>query len=205
MTKHRFTEEVDTYSILILHLGNYRASNRELPTGFDFVGPEQRPSIRAQEKQRLQTVFDDWDVPYCGRLPGWRIDSPVYVAHRLALVGGVYVCDQNEFDNDPARGQLHYAFMDPKFQGLGIYSVIFREAVRRANEWGLQVLYLNSDRYMLPEVYLRWGAQPWKTITKRNRMTGTTVGRWSQMLYPPLRRMRRRIRLAWQMWREPCR
>ena len=57
-----------------------------------------------------------------------------------------------------------------------------RTAVERAGSWGLEGLYLNSDRHMLPEVYERWGARPWRIITKP-----------SQKLLPRLKRFCGRV------------
>jgi GNAT superfamily N-acetyltransferase len=186
----RFTEPVDTYTVLILNFDDYRGTSRELPNGFRFIDEPTRAMMRAQEKKILQQLFEDWDIPFFGKLRGWRADSPIFVAYNNRLIGGVYLCAQNEFDVDPARGQLHYAFMDLEFQGLGIYSVIFREAVERAQHWGLRALFLNSDRYLLPEVYLRWGAQAWRTIVKPSRLPQNELGHALRIIYAPLRRLR---------------
>ena len=49
---------------------------------------------------------------------------------------------------------------------------IEKAIVEKAKEWGLGGLVLNSDRHLLPEVYLRWGAEPWKRLPKpRQRRT----------------------------------
>lgn len=185
MTQPRFTQEVDTYTILTLRLEDYKTSKRQLPAGFKLSG--RLDQLRTQEKRLLQELFEDWRVPFSNRLPGFREDSPIFVVQGEQLVGGAFVCDKNEFDADPSRGQLHYAFIDPTFQGMGIYSVIFREAVNRALGWGLQELYLNSDRYMLPEVYLRWGARSWRVVRKPSRLPRNAFGE-------VLRQIRRRAR-----------
>lgn len=199
MSSRRFTEEIDTYIVLRLRLDEYHASSRNLPPGFELVQTGDYAKLRKQEKKLLQQLFDDWEIPYCRKLPGWRADSPIFVAHGNELVGGAHVCIQNEFDAEPTRGQLHYAFMDPRFQGQGIYSVIFRESVARARAWGLTELYLNSDRYMLPEVYLRWGAVPWKTIEKASRLPLRI-----QAAVEPLRGLRKFLLRAWQVQFPPC-
>ncbi len=197
MTELGFTEQMDVYVVLVLDLSEYSGSSRVLPEGFELAGSERHEAMRQQEKKLLQEKFDDWEIPYCARLRGWRDDSPIYVASGDKLVGGVYLCDQNEFDAVPMRGQLHYAFMDAQFQGLGIYSVIFREAVRRADAWGLKELYLNSDRFMLPQVYMRWGAKPWKEIRKPSRWPRAGLGQF-------FRTARRAMRNMWQTMFSPC-
>ncbi len=90
-------------------------------------------------------------------------------------MGGVFVCDRNEFDDDPRWGQVHYAFLRHDHRGRGLYSALFRRAVELAASWGLEGLVINSDREILPEVYLRWGAVFWKTIPRKPapRPTGT--------------------------------
>ena len=171
MKSKKFIEEMDEYVLLKLNLDNYVPSKRSLPPGYKLVGSTIRSKIRRQERKWLQYYFADWDIPYCGKLPGWREDSPIYVMNGDELVAGVYLCDKNEFDEDPACGQLHYAFVAPRHRGLGIYSVVFREAIRRAQAWGLQSLYLNSDRHLLPEIYIKWGAVPLARIKKQKRLT----------------------------------
>ncbi len=197
MTDRRFSAEIDTYVVLLLDLNEYRATSRAPLDGFEIAGAERCQALRKQEKIMLKDKFEDWEIPYCARLRGWRSDSPIYVAHGEELVGGVYLCDKNEFDEDPARGQLHYAFINSRFQGMGIYSMIFREAVRRADTWGLKGLYLNSDRHLLPDVYLRWGAKPWKEVKKPSRLPYNAIG-------GILRAVRRRLVSIKWMWFNPC-
>ncbi|MBI5303624.1 MAG: hypothetical protein HY868_15925 [Chloroflexi bacterium] len=199
--KKRFTEEVETYTVLILQLDEYKGSARNLPNGFEILSFEKHDLVRAQEKRILQELFDDWAIPYCGKLRGWRVDSPVFVVQGNRLVGGVYLCVGNEFDEDSQQGQLHYAFMDPAFRGQGIYSVIFGGAVKCARVWGLRTLYLNSDRYMLPEVYLRWGAKPYKVISKTSRWSQNRILR---PVRPYLRALGRQLRLVAQWIKPPC-
>ncbi len=161
-----FTAEIGEYVVLRLELEAFRGSARQLPAGFQMADPAVRVALTHQEKTLLQRYFRHWKGPHRGRLKGWRADSPILVTKDGNLVAGVYLCVANEFDGDPAWGQLHYAFMEPACKGQGIYSVMFREAVERARRWGLRGLYLNSDRHQLPEVYERWGAVPWKRIAK---------------------------------------
>ena len=56
--------------------------------------------------------------------------------------------------------------VDPDYRGKGLYRLLFREAVRKAREWNLEGLYVNSDRHLLPEMYERWGAEPYRRIQK---------------------------------------
>jgi GNAT superfamily N-acetyltransferase len=167
--EQNFSAEIDDYIVLKLVLTEYKGSQRSLPPGFEVADANVRSEIRDEEMRLLKLYFRNWRAPYYRRLKGWKDDSPIFVLKGDRLVGGVYLCDKNEFDDDPKWGQLHYAFMDPEYKGLGIYSVIFRTAVKRAQSWGLEGLYLNSDRYVLPEVYERWGAVHWKKIRKKRR------------------------------------
>lgn len=204
MPTQHFTEEIDVYTVLILKLSDYMDSQRPLPDGFQLARPDQYQALRRQEKHALQQIFDDWDIPYCHKMPGWRSDSSIFLISGDQLVGGLYLCGQNEFHESPQFGQLHYAFLLPKFQGLGLYRSLFREAVNRATVWGLTHVYLNSDRYLLPEVYVRWGAQPYKKISKpapRLRVGRYQAPDWA---YRILRLARRKIRLAVKSQGSPC-
>ena len=191
MKHKRFTEEIDKYTVLILRISEFEQPSRILPEGFVFLSPEGYSLIRRQEKSLLRQVFDDWDIPYYGKIAGLRHDSRILVVSQDRLVGGLYVCEKNEFDNKKDRGQLHYAFMDPNFRGLGIYSVIFSEAVKRATAWGLEELYLNSDRYLLPEVYMRWGAKVYTVIEKSKRAPHWANKGW---LFQQIRHLRKSMR-----------
>ncbi|MEE9125787.1 MAG: GNAT family N-acetyltransferase [Planctomycetota bacterium] len=161
-----FTAEVGEYVVLKLPLADYTGTRRVLPPDFQLVETPVGPEFSADEKRLLKMYFRSWMTPYRRRLPGYRDDSPIYVVEDGRLVAGVYLCDKNEFDDDREWGQLHYAFADPSVAGRGIYSVIFRTAVERAVSWGLKGLYLNSDRHLLPDVYERWGARYWRTVSK---------------------------------------
>lgn len=197
MMSKRFTEPVDTYTVLILNLDDYCGTARELPDGFHFIDEQTRATMRAQEKKILQQLFDDWDIPYFGKLRGWRADSPIFVAKGDELIGGAFLCDRNEFDDNILHGQLHYLFTKASARGQGIYTLVFRQAVERARDWGLQALYVNTDRYGIPQVHLRWGAKIVKVIPKPSRLPQNRVGRILQTLYAPVRRLRwyvRRIR-----------
>lgn len=161
-----FTAEIEEYVVLKLSLDDYRGGNRALPPGHHVIDPPPPRGTSRAERRLLKRYFRNWKAPFRGRLKGWRPDSPLLVQRAGTLIAGVYLVAANEFDEDPRWGQLHYAFMDPACKGQGIYSALFGAAVRRARAWGLEGLYLNSDRHLLPEVYLRWGAVPWRTIPK---------------------------------------
>ena len=193
----KFSKEVETYVVLLLKLSDYRASSRTLPDGFELTGVERRREFRHQEKKLLEDKFEDWGIPFCGKLRGWRADSPIYVVRGEKLIGGAYLCDKNEFDDDVARGQLHYMFVQSDSSGQGLYSVIFREAVRRAKSWGLEEILINTDRHLLPEVHIRWGATPWKEIKKESRLLHNALGRI-------LRQTRRQFRRVSQIGSKPC-
>lgn len=161
-----FTTEIDKYIILTLALKDYKPSKRSLPEGYTLLpsGADYSP-YRDQEKELLQHYFVVWKKPFGKKLNGFRKDSPVLVAYGDKLVAGVYLCDRNELGR-AHWGQLHYAFINPSHKGKGLYSIIFREAIERARRWNIEGLVLNSDRFMLPEVYMRWGAIQLKTVKK---------------------------------------
>jgi SAM-dependent methyltransferase len=161
-----FSELIDEYVVFKLELSSYQGTRRSLPSEARFAPPEIRDEIREDEKRLLQLYFQVWEKPFEGQLPGWREDSPIYLLWNEKLICGVYLCEKNEFNDENFWGQLHYTFMDPQFRGRGLYSVVFHEAVQRAKIWGLKGLYLNTDRYLLPMMYERWGATFWKRIPK---------------------------------------
>ena len=190
----RFTEEVDFYTVVILNLVDFKPSQRKLPDGITISGSEIRNSIRKQEKKILQRTFDDWYIPYEGKLVGWRSASPIYAMHGERLIGGIYLCERNMFDDRPNFGQLHYFFMDPEYRGIGVHSILFTKAVELAHFWGLSCIYVNSDRYILPDVYIRWGAQPYKTISKSSRLPQNRLGKLLWPFKVSFRNFLRRIR-----------
>lgn len=162
-----FSKESNEYNVLKLTLVNYIGTNRIIPSQAEMAPPSARPKIRKDERRFLRLYFRCWEMPYYGQLPGWRDDSPIYMLWNGKLVGGLYVCDRNEFDTNNDRwGQLHYFFMDPKFKGKGLHSLLFSEGVLRARSWNLEGLYINTDRLGLPEIYNRWGAVFIKKIPK---------------------------------------
>lgn len=178
-----FTSPIDEYIVLKLSLSDYRPTTRLLDDQYRICGFETRDHVRKQERRLLTRFFENWSGPYEGTLKGWRKDSPTYVLHNNRLVAGVYLCSENEFNEGESWGQVHYAFIHPSHKGKGVYSVLFREVVEKAKTWNLKGLILNSDRYLLPDVYLRWGATPWKKIKKKPRPRG----------YPLPKRIIRRI------------
>ncbi|HKQ48331.1 MAG TPA: GNAT family N-acetyltransferase [Phycisphaerae bacterium] len=189
----QFTDEVEEYTILRLDLSDYPGTTRQLPEGFRIAGPEVRPAVRERERSLIQSHFLSWAAPYYGELPGWRDESPLYLLDGERLIGGIYVCALNQY-GEREIGQLHYAYMDPAYRGRGLYSSLFAAAVARAREWGLKGLYLNSDRFMLPDVYLRWGAKPYRVHRKaRNK--------FSRALWSMSRRAKNRL-IALKHFRE---
>ena len=162
-----FCNEINKYIVLRLFLVNYKQSKRQLAKEYEVKGGEIRNEVRTKEQLLLKKYFKNWSIPYEGKLKGWSEDSPTYITYNNNLVAGVYFCDKNEFDDNNLWGQVHYAFIDPQFKGKGLYSVLFREVVDKAKKMNLEGLYLNSDRHILPEVYIKWGAKPWKKIKKR--------------------------------------
>ncbi|HEX6883509.1 MAG TPA: GNAT family N-acetyltransferase [Planctomycetota bacterium] len=166
-TSRDFTAEIDRYVVLKLDLSAYRGSGRLPPPGCRLADPERGRSVARAERRLLRRNFRHWKAAFRGRLRGWRPDSRLLVLREERLVAGVYLVAANEFDDDPRWGQLHYAFVDPACKGQGLYSHLFGAAVERARSWGLVGLYLNSDRHLLPEVYQRWGAVPWRTLPKQ--------------------------------------
>lgn len=117
----------------------------------------------------LKLNFQNWQAPYKGRLEGWRADSPIYLLHDGHLVAGVYLVAGNEFGDRGPWGQLHYSFTDPNYRGQGLYRILFEVLINRAKAWGLEGIYINTDRNQLPEMYARWGAKYWRTIPKPHR------------------------------------
>lgn len=162
----KFCDEVDKYLILKLFLDKYKDTPYTLKAGLQIAGSEVREMIRKDEKRLLKFCFLHWSTPYHGTLKGWRKNSPIYILNHGHLIGGLYVCDGNEFDDDKRWGQLHYFFVDPQFRGNGYHRILFGEGVHKARSWGLEGVYINTDRYGLPEVYERWGAMFWKDIPK---------------------------------------
>jgi len=185
----KFTAEIDEYTILTLNLKDYRGTPRTLPKAYSIVlAGKERAIYRAKEKALLRKYFVAWKKAFHGTLPGFRNDSAIFVTFNNELISGYYLCDQNELGKE-SWGQLHYSFVDPDHGGKGIHSVIFNEAVKRAKEWRLKGLVINTDRLMLPEVYMRWGAVPYKKIKKRflRKIAGKI---WNMMMnnYSILRR-----------------
>jgi GNAT superfamily N-acetyltransferase len=162
-----------------------------------------RSKFRDAERKLLRVYYDDWNVPFCGRLAGWRADSPIYVLRRGALVGGVYLCDKNEFGDEPSFGQLHYPFVASSERGKGIYSILFAQLVERARLWGLDgviiTLLLTPDRLFQVPMYQRWGA------VEERRMRPPMI--LPAIVPVPLRLLARRLRRvamdAWQLYVAP--
>lgn len=176
----KFGDELDKHVVLKLPLDKYKGTTRTLEAGFEIVGSEVRERIRRDEKRLLKLYFHNWVAPYYGNLKGWRDESPIYVLYQGRLVSGLYLCDQNEFDEGRSWGQLHYFFTDPAFKRRGLHSILFREAMNRTKSWNLQGVIINTDRYLLPKVYVDWGAIPWEEVKKVNSSMPLTP--WKKFL-----------------------
>ncbi len=164
MTK--FGDILDKYVVLKLPLNRYKGKSRNLEIDYQIVGSEVRERIKKDEKRLLKLYFRQWLAPYSGNLKGWRSDSPIYVLYQQRLVSGIYLCSQNEFNDDTSWGQLHYFFTEPAFKKKGLHSILVKQAIDRAKSWNLQGVIINTDRHLLTDVYMRWGAIPWKKIQK---------------------------------------
>lgn len=162
----KFADEVDKYVALKLPLNLYKATPRTPEIGFQIAGVEVREKVRNCEKRLLKLYFHNWLLPYFGNLKGWKHDSPIYILYQGKLVSGLYLCDRNEFNEDASWGQLHYFYTHPAFRRRGLHSILFKQAIDRAKSWNLQGVMIVTNRYLLPEVYIRWGAIPWKEIEK---------------------------------------
>lgn len=165
-----FSEETDSYTIIKLKLSHFQPAARTLPDGVTLAPVKEHDRFRPREKRLLRSNFRHWKLPYQGRLPGWRSDSPILAVSGRELIGGLYACDKDEFDDPGKWGQLHYFFVDPAHRGRGIHSCLIQEAVRRAASWGLDGVYINTDRVHLPDVYVRWGGEVIRRIPKRIRL-----------------------------------
>ncbi len=164
-----FSRVRDEYVILKLPLESYRESTRSLPPGYSLGPSALNTAQRERERQLLELNFPGhWRGVFSRRTAGWRPDTPVYVLKGDDLVGGLYVCAEHEFDEGSDWGQLHYFFVAEDEKGKGLHSILAAEAIRRTRAWGLRGVFINTDRFGLPEVYQRWGATLWKVIPKAN-------------------------------------
>lgn len=159
---------LDKYIVLKLPLSLHKVKSHILKSDFQIAGAEVREKIRNDEKRLLSLYFDNWSLPFYGKLNGWRNDSPVYMMHNGVLVSGVYLCDNNEFDDGNDWGQLHYFYTEPAYKKIGLHSILVEHAINIAKSWNLRGVLINTDRHLLADVYMRWGAVVWKEIKKRN-------------------------------------
>jgi GNAT superfamily N-acetyltransferase len=165
-TSNKFGDILDKYVVLKLPLNLNNGSSYTLEPDFQIAGAEVRKKIRNDEKRLLSLYFDNWHMPFYGKLNGWRNNSPLYILHKGILVSGVYLCDDNEFDEGTNLGQLHYFYTEPAYKKRGLHSILVEHAINTAKSWNLRGLLINTDRYLLTEVYLRRGAVIWKEIQK---------------------------------------
>lgn len=159
---------LNKYIVLSLPINHYNGTSHTLESDFQIAGAEVREIIKKDEKRLLRLYFDRWDLPFSGKLNGWRNDSPIYILHNSILVSGIYLCDNNEFNEGNNWGQLHYFYTDPAYKKKGFHSILVQHAINRAKSWNLQGVFINTDRYLLADVYMRWGAVIWKEIKKGN-------------------------------------
>jgi len=190
----KFADELEKYVVLKLALDKYKGTTRTLEAGFQIAGSEVRERIRKDEKRLLKLYFCNWVAPYYGNLKDWRDESPIYVLYQGRLVSGLYLCGQNEFDEEKSWGQVHYFFTDPAFKGTGLHSILFSKAIDRAKSWNLQGVIISTDRYLLPKVYVEWGAIPWKEVKKVNSwMPLTPSKKFLELLRKLIRTLGRRL------------
>lgn len=167
-TAKKFGDILDKYVVLKLPLNLHNYPSHILESDFQIAGAEVREKIRNDEKRLLSLYFDNWRLPFHGKLNGWRDDSPLYILYKDILVSGIYLCDNNEFNEGVNWGQLHYFFTEPAYKRKGLHSILVKHAINTAQSWNLQGLLINTDRNLLAEVYLRRGAFIWKEIKKAN-------------------------------------
>ena len=174
-TSKKFGDILDKYVVLKLPLSLNKGPSYTLETGYQIAGAEVREKIRNDEKRLLSLYFENWRLPFYGKLNGWRDDSPLYILHKGFLVSGIYLCDKNEFNEGINWGQLHYFYTEPAYKKKGLHSMLLEHAKERAKSWNLQGLLINTDRYLLAEVYLRRGAFIWKEIKKANSSKSSSM------------------------------
>jgi GNAT superfamily N-acetyltransferase len=163
-----FGDILNKYIVLSLHVNHYQGTAHTLESDFQIAGSEVREIIKKDEERLLRQYFNRWDLPFSGKLNGWRNDSPIYILHNSVLVSGIYLCDNNEFNEGDNWGQLHYFYTDQAYKKKGLHSILFQHAINRAKLWNLQGVFINTDRHLLADVYTRWGAMVWKEIKKGN-------------------------------------
>lgn len=161
----RFSDIIDRYTVMKMPVNGYAGTEWAWPEDICVAGAEVRKQICKQEKKNLKRNFKAWKSPFYGRLPGWRQDTPMYVVRGDCLAGGAYVCDENEF-GEPGWGQMHYNYIVPDYRGRGLFSLLFKEVMAKAVAWDLDGIMINTDRFLHPDIYQRWGAVVWKTIAK---------------------------------------
>lgn len=174
-TTRNFGDILDKYVVLKLPLNQYIGTTHNLGSDFQIAGAEVRERIRNDEKRFLSLYFKNWFMPYNCKLKGWRDNSPLYILHNGILISGIYLCDKNEFNEGQNWGQLHYFYTDPTYKKKGLHRKLIEHAIVRAKSWNLQGLIINTDRYLLPEVYMRWGAVPWKEVKKSRSFKSSSI------------------------------
>jgi hypothetical protein len=166
MSEAKFSKVRDDFVILKLPLESYRESTRSLPPGY-YLGPSTlNTAQRSRERQLLEINFpESWHGVSSRRTAGWR-PTRRYVLKGDELVGGLYLCAEHGDRGGSDWGQLLLLRGEDERRRAALDSC--GEAVRRAPP-GAGGVFINSDRFGLPEVYQRWGATLWKVIPKANR------------------------------------
>jgi GNAT superfamily N-acetyltransferase len=183
-TAKKFGDILDKYVVLKLPLNLNNSPTHKLESDYQITGAEVREKIRNDEKRLLSLYFDNWQLPFHGKLNGWRDDSPLYILHNGVLASGIYLCDNNEFDEGINWGQLHYFYTAPAYKKKGLHSILVEHAIKKAKSWNLQGVLINTDRYLITELYLRREAVIWKEIKKTNSFKPSSVfGKIMGLLY----------------------
>lgn len=168
------TTVVDHYTLLRFDLSRLAEppSRPNLPAPYRFATTMPRDDeerlLREGFPERLPTQHQyEWELPFSRQLPGLREDSMLAVLDRTHGVAIAFLVDVNECEQ-PGYAQGHYLCVDPRHRGRQLFNLIWQEALYRLDRWGLQGMFLTTDRRGHPRVYQRWGAE---LISVRPRVT----------------------------------
>lgn len=179
------------HSVLTLKLSDYKPHARLLPPELKITSAHARLDARSTEERLLRLHFRNWEQVLNGRLPGWREGSSLYLMRGEQLVGGGYLCARNEFrTEDQDWGQLHYFFTDPDFQQIMLYTALLDEAIRRARDWRLEGVFINTRHPKLARRFKRLNAED---VTELYRATAPEPPRRNRLQHLTPRRLLRRL------------